>query len=133
MIPARYLLWIDCAGALLAGIIVFLLSEQLVALHRFPKAIIMTIATANVAYGCFSLSLARWRQRPQAMIVLLAAANVTWALACIAGAAMLWSEASLFGLAHLLLEGAYVAFLATNEWIQREKLASDSFSISPTK
>jgi hypothetical protein len=126
MIPPRYLLWIDCVGALLVGAGMFALSGWLTELYQLPALVVTAIATANVAYGCFSLSLALRVKRPRAMITLLVLANAAWAVTCCVGAVMFWHEASIFGIAQFLLEGAYVGYLARLEWIHRDQLATAS-------
>ncbi|WP_373061612.1 hypothetical protein [Gemmatimonas sp.] len=87
-----------------------------------PPSLLIAMAMANLTYGLFSFSLAIRRVRPRALIVLLAVANATWAIACGVAALVLASTASMFGLAHLLIEGLLVGALAVFEWRWREQL-----------
>jgi hypothetical protein len=119
----RNLLWVDCAGGLVAGLVVLSLSTWLAELYALPRALVVGIGLANVCYGTFSLSLAARSHRPPSLIVLLVAANATWAALCATGALVLWDTASGFGLAHLLGEGFFVGGLARLEWSARAGLA----------
>lgn len=63
---------------------------------------------ANLAYGTYSGALAGRALRPRGLLVLLVAANATWAGLCVLAAVALADTASTFGLAHLLGEGLLV-------------------------
>jgi len=91
-------------------------------IYAMPPSLLIAMAMANLTYGLFSFSLAIRRVRPRALIVLLAVANATWAIACGVAALVLASTASMFGLAHLLIEGLLVGALAVFEWRWREQL-----------
>lgn len=119
---ARRLLRIDSGAGLLAGAAVLALSGWLAPLYDLPRALLLGMGVANLAYGTFSGSLAVRRRRPRGLIVALAAANATWALLCLAGALRFRDSASPFGLAHLIGEGALVGTLAALEWRWREHL-----------
>ncbi len=54
--------------------------------------------------------------------VVLVLANICWALFCAITALMVAPRASYYGLAHLILEGAYVGGLGFLEWKQRSAL-----------
>jgi hypothetical protein len=75
-----------------------------------------------LAYGTYSGALARRARRPRPLLVVLVAANATWAVLC--GAAALWlaGPASAYGVAHLAGEGVFVGGLAALEWRRREQL-----------
>ncbi len=60
------------------------------------------------------------------MITLLALANAAWAVTCCVGAVVFWRDASIYGIAQFLVEGAYVGSLARLEWIHRDQLATAS-------
>lgn len=116
------LLWIDCTGALVAGIVVLTLSGWLSTLYRLPLGLVITMGIANLVYGGFSFSLARRRMRPRALLRVLVAANLCWALFCAMTTVMVATRASYFGLAHLILEGMYVGGLGMLEWTHRVAL-----------
>ena len=115
-LPLRTLLWIDCGAALLAGVVVSLLSRWLSDLYAMPRGLIVAMALANLAYGTFSLSLARRASAPRSLIVLLVVANGAWAGGCALAAVLLAGTASAFGLAHLVGESLFVGGLAWLEW-----------------
>ncbi len=99
-------------------------SAWLAPLFRLPPPLFGIIATANLVYGSFSLYLALRRRRPVLLISILAAANALWGVVSLVVAAAVASRASVFGLAHLLIEAAVVIALARAEWRHRERLAS---------
>jgi hypothetical protein len=112
----KSLLWIDCSGGLAVGIVVLARSPWLSTLYGIPQHFITALGAANLAYGTYSFSLARRTARPRAMLLLLVGANLTWAIFCAVASAYLASHASVLGLAHLLLEGAFVGGLGLLEW-----------------
>jgi hypothetical protein len=118
----RKLLWIDCGAALLAGVAVLSLSTWLSQLYAIPRGLVVATGVANLAYGTFSLSLARRARRPRSLIVLLVMANAAWVVVCALAAVLLAGTASAFGLAHLIGEGLFVGGLAALEWNERERL-----------
>jgi hypothetical protein len=118
-----YLLWIDCGGAFVVGAVMFLAADWLRGLFQLPPALYLTIATANVAYGCFSFVLALLRKKSPALIAALAVANALWGCVCLVLVAVVWGEASVFGLIHILTEAAVVFTLARAEWKHRAQLA----------
>ena len=99
-------------------------SRWLLELYALPAALFWTVVCANVGYGAFSLSLAVRRRRRIAHIGVLAWANIAWGAACVVMAVAVFNQASPFGVAHLLLEGAYVAALGRIEWRHRARLAN---------
>jgi hypothetical protein len=122
MIAPRYLLWVDCCAAFLAGLVVFSLSGRLSELYALPQEFLRGVAAVNVAYGLFSCSLALRVQRPRAMIAALVLANATWGMLCWIAVVIVMGRASLLGVAHLAFEGLFVGWLAHMEWTQREAL-----------
>lgn len=123
----RNLLWVDCLGALLAGIAVLSLSGWLSGLYGLPRSFVIFLAVVNLAYGAFSLSLAARSKKPLALVSLLAAANMAWGfLFCFGAAIALAPAASPFGLAQLIGEGLYVGGLGALEWSRRHQLATAS-------
>ena len=113
---AKALLWIDCLGGLAVGVLVLVLSSWLATLYALPEPFILAMGVANLAYGTFSLSLARRAIRPRALLRLLVGANLAWAIVCVGASAVFASQASVYGLALLLFEGAYVGGLGLLEW-----------------
>ena len=87
-----------------------------------PRAAVVAIGAANLAYGAFSLSLALRRRRSPGQIAALVTANAAWAAVCGLAAARLAGTASAFGIAQLVAEGAYVGGLAALEWRHRDRL-----------
>jgi hypothetical protein len=114
--PLRKVLWVDCTAALLAGSVVLSLSARLADLYAMPRELVVGMGVANVCYGTFSLSLAARSHPPSSLVVLLVAANATWAALCAVAAFVLWGTASSLGLAHLVGEGLFVGGLARWEW-----------------
>lgn len=113
---AKSLLWIDCLGGLAVGVLVLVLASWLSTLYALPEPFILALGTANLAYGTFSLSLARRAVRPRALLRLLIGANLTWAVFCFGAGAVFAAQASAYGLALLLFEGVYVGGLGLLEW-----------------
>lgn len=112
----KSLLWIDCTGGLTVGAFVLAFANWLSTLYALPLTLVYVMGAANLAYGTFSLSLARRAVRPRSLLLLLVAANLTWAVLCGVAAAVFAAEASAFGLAQLLLEGVFVGGLGLLEW-----------------
>lgn len=113
---AKSLLWIDCVGGLAVGVLVLILSSWLSTLYALPERFVIVLGAANLAYGTFSFSLARRAVRPRALLLLLVGANLVWAVCCASASAVFASQASAYGLALLLFEGAYVGGLGLLEW-----------------
>jgi hypothetical protein len=118
----RHLLRIDSLAGLLAGTVMLVLSGWLSTLYALPRAFLLTVAAANLAYGTYSGFLSRMPRRPSAMIVALVVANGAWAVLCIVAAWRYRETASVFGLAQLIGEGAFVGGLAALDWRNRAKL-----------
>lgn len=117
-----HLLWVDCSAGIAAGLLTLGLSGWLSPLYGLPQALIIGVGAANLLYGAYSLSLARRAQRPMRMIQLLAVANIGWALVCLMIVLSHWQAITGFGMAHLLIEGAFVGGLGLSEWRHRDLL-----------
>lgn len=128
---AKNLLWIDCIGGLVVGPLVLMFSTWPSEFYTLPVGLLIVMGMTNLAYGTFSLSLARRRVRPRALVAFLAIANVLWGALCAATAAVVAKHASALGLAHLLLESAYVGSLGVLEWKYRASLATAGGATSP--
>lgn len=117
---ARRILWLDCLGALLAGVLVLGFRERLADLYGLPLALVTAVGVVNLVYGCGSGTLARQASRgvrpARRWVDLLIGANLAWTVVCALLAAAWWSEASAWGLAQLLGEGLYVGGLGLVEW-----------------
>lgn len=118
----RNLLWVDCIAGALAGVAMLALSRWLGGLYALPRALLLFMGAANLLYATCSFTLARRSRRPGTLIHLLVAANLSWAVACLALAAAYAGSASMFGIGHLVFEGVFVGGLACLEWRWREHL-----------
>lgn len=118
----KYLLWIDCTAGALAGVAMLLLLDWLAALYGMPTDLLVFIGVANMLYASYSFSLAIRRTRTPRALNALIVANGVWALVCV-GIAVCWADtATLFGMAHLLVEALFVGSLASLEWKWRGQL-----------
>lgn len=118
----KNLLWVDCIGALLAGIIVLILSQYLAIVYNLPIFLVIFIGLINILYGSFSFSLARKNQRSSYLIKLLSVGNLTWALFMVSVGTYSLNSSSIFGLIHIFGEGIYVGILGYIEWKNRSIL-----------
>ncbi len=126
-----YLLHIDSGAALLAGAFVLTFSAWLSRLYLLPRRFVVLIGAANIAYGLFSGSLALRAHRPRSLILALVAGNASWAVLCAIASIAVAGTASAFGLAQLIGEGLFVAWLAALEWREREHLLHRADTRSP--
>jgi hypothetical protein len=115
---------IDGLGALVAGAVVLVLREFLSDVYRLPLELVTFIGLVNIAYSPLGLTLAFQQRRQVGVIASLALANLLWTVVCVTIAIRFWNDASIFGLAHLVLEGAWVAALGVIEWRGRRALAA---------
>ena len=122
---AKHILWVDCLGAILTGILLAVLSGYIAPIYSLPQSWVIAHACVHLAYGAFSLSLAVRRTRPIGLISTLAIANASWAVLCIIFAARMVEGDSVLAAAHFLAEGIYVGSLGFIEWNRREVLAKD--------
>ncbi|MEL7361065.1 MAG: hypothetical protein AAFN13_03260 [Bacteroidota bacterium] len=120
----RNLLWIDCTGALVVGVLVLALSGWLADLHGLPRSVLLFTGVMNLVYGSFSLSLARRAVRSRPLLSLLASANMAWPLVCVALVVVYRGTIGPTGLLHLLGEAVYVGGLGFIEWQSRDVLAT---------
>lgn len=118
----RHLLWIDSGAGLLVGVGMLVFSAWLSELYALPRPLLVAMGVANLAYGTYSGLLARRERRPYLLVVLLVAANATWACLCAVAAVRFASTASTFGLVQLVGEALFVGTLAAVEWRVRERL-----------
>jgi hypothetical protein len=120
----RNLLWIDCIAGALAGVLVLLLSDWLSRLYSLPPRLLIFMGLVNLIYASYSFSLAIRRARPKALIILLAVANGTWTLVCLALATHFFETATFLGIGLLVFEAIFVGGLASLEWKWRDHLLS---------
>lgn len=83
--------------------------------YGLPEALLVFMGIVNLGYAAFGgVLVLRGDPRPRLAPVLIVA-NFVWAAACVCGAAALAGTATVFGLAHLALEGLFVGSLAAIE------------------
>lgn len=119
----RNILWLDCTAAALAGLVVLSFSTQLSDWYAAPEALLRFIGAVNIAYACYSFSLAARTRRSEISIGLLAWANGAWAVVCLCIAAILAQTLSPLGFIHIVGEAAFVGGLARLEWRRRKQLS----------
>ena len=124
MKPSRdWILWIDCMGGLIVGLLVLLFHPFLGRIEGLPKLTIVSIGIANLAYGSYSLFVTTRKRRPIGLVKMLALANMAWLLTCI-GIVVLWFDViTEIGILLVVGEGIYVATLGITEWKWRADLA----------
>ena len=118
----RQILWIDGLAALVAGVVVLSLSGWLSEFYRLPRGVLVFTGIVNLIYASYSLPLAAREKRPKTFITFLVAANLFWAMVCVALAIVYGKDAGLFGLLHLWGEAIFVGGLAGLEWRWRDLL-----------
>lgn len=116
----RALLWIDCVAGFTGGTLVVSFKEWLSDLHAFPEDLVLFLGLSNLAYASYSLTLATrasmGRTPSRRSIELLVIANAAWVLVCASVIASTWPFATVFGLAHVGLEGLFVGSLAFTQY-----------------
>ena len=120
----KNILWFDCIGGLLVGILVLMACRLISGLDSLPLWVILSVGIANLVYGSYSLWLATRRPRPILPLKILAIANMAWLGACLTIVAVFWQSISLFGILHKLSEGIYVATLGYLEWKWRNTIGN---------
>ena len=118
----RNLLWFDGLAALTAGVLVLLLRGWLSRWYDLPEQLLLFTGVVNLVYASYSVPLAARVRRPMGRIIFLAVANLIWSVICVTLAALYYSTASLFGMAHLIGEGLFVGGLACLEYRWRDDL-----------
>ena len=119
-------LHLDGTAGSFAGLVLFLLQNWVSSLYNLPVAAIQFLATANVCYGVYALSLAFSRNKRLFSISLLAIANTLWTVVCVIMVALFFQTASPIGLAFISFEGLFVVCLAIYEWKNRCQLSGAS-------
>ena len=111
----RRLLWADFTAGATAGAFVLPLSIWLESIHQIPRLFLLFMGTAGFLYAAIALALASRPVPPPHLVTLLGSANLVWAAVCVLSAFILLSSASWLGLAHLVVEAVFVAWLGVNE------------------
>jgi hypothetical protein len=117
-----HILRIDGSAGLIAGIVVWLLSDTLIGLYQIPPWLLTVHITANLIYGISASLLASWQHRPLGVVMALSMANLSWAVLCLITAVLLAPTASIFGIGHFVCEGLFVGTLGVLEWRWRHAL-----------
>jgi hypothetical protein len=123
MKPARdWILWIDCLGGLIVGLLVLLIHPFLSRIQGLPKLTIIFIGIANLAYGSYSQFVTTRKRRTIGLVKMLALANMAWLFVCL-GILILWFNVlTMIGIVMVVGEGIYVATLGLTEWKWRTDL-----------
>ena len=119
-------LHLDGTAGSTVGLLLLLLQNWVSSLYNLPIATIQFLATANVCYGVYALSLAFSSNRNFLAISLLAIANALWMVVCVIMVSLLFQTASSIGLIFISLEGIFVIGLAIYEWKNRYQLSGTS-------
>jgi asparagine N-glycosylation enzyme membrane subunit Stt3 len=120
------ILHLDGAAGLTVGLLMFFLQNWVSNLYSLPISTIHFLATANVCYGVYALSLALSSSRKPISISLLATANSLWMVVCVVVILLFVQTASLIGLVFISLEGLFVIILAIYEWKNKDTLSEAS-------
>lgn len=102
-------------AGLTVGVALLALRPFLVGFYGLSHEMVGFIGFANVGYSLFGLGLAALPARPRGLLYWLVFANFLWSVVCVVLLARVWSSASFFGLAHIVLEGLFVAGLGLLE------------------
>lgn len=117
------ILWVDCLGGLVVGVIVLLTYRFLSDWENLPTSIVIAMGVVNLCYGGYSLFVTTRKPRPLWMVQLLAAANMFWLFVCLAITITFWRQINFLGILHVVGEGIYVAALGVVEWKWRRQLS----------
>lgn len=118
----KKLLWVDCIGGGVVGVLVLVLARWLSDWYRLPYDFVIMMGIVNLAYGSYSFTLAMLSKRPMPLIRLLVFTNLLWMVLCLRWAVIFYGTASILGMAQLIIEGLYVGGLGCVEWRFREQL-----------
>lgn len=118
----RHLLWVDCTGAALVGVLVLAFSGWLSPLEGLPQEVLIFTGAVNLLYAGTSFSLAIRHERTRRRLAILVIANLAWAPVCIGLLIAFATTVTPFALLHLGGEAVYVATLGVLEWRNRDLL-----------
>jgi protein-S-isoprenylcysteine O-methyltransferase Ste14 len=125
-------LWIDSLGGLAVGVVVAVFADVLADWYHVPRQVLMSTASANLAYGAASFALAltpRWRTPWR--LRALALANLAWGVVCAWLLSEYGPQANLLGAGQFALEGLYVASLGLVEWWMVSDVAATATAEGP--
>lgn len=112
----RFILAFDSISAQVGGCLTWASMPLILAQHKWTPEFTRFIISGNFVYGLYSGALfLLFRAKPDApapLLAVLVAGNSMWAVQCLFQAWRLRAEASMFGIAHLVFEAAYVGVLA---------------------
>lgn len=112
----RRVLWADFTAGSVGGSLLLVLSSWLQAIYSIPRLLLLVMGAAGLLYAALALAVVAFRPvPPYAGVGLLGSANLVWAALCVVAAMALAGTASPLGLAHLVLEAVFVAWLGINE------------------
>lgn len=106
----------DSRAGLATGALSLAVAPWLATFYGLSLTVVLAVAVANVGYGSFSFWLTTQPHPPRELVRALAVANAAWALLCLGAVAYFYGDASIFGVAHFAIEGAFVGALAYAEW-----------------
>ncbi|MCO5165818.1 MAG: hypothetical protein M9894_05560 [Planctomycetes bacterium] len=116
---ARLVLCVDAGAGATVGLLLLVLRAWVADLYGLPLALVEVVGAANLAFasgsGTLAVGAARGRAPSRAAVAALITANATWAAVCLGLVALTWPSATVFGVAHLALEGLFVGGLAALE------------------
>ncbi|MGO9946419.1 MAG: hypothetical protein ACLPWG_06185 [Steroidobacteraceae bacterium] len=108
----RYVLWADAISCLACGLLQVTLTTVLTERLGLPATLLADTGIFLAMYGAAVLFLATRTGVPSAIVWLLIAGNMAWALACIAVLLGGVAELTLFGKGYVVLQASAVAILA---------------------
>jgi hypothetical protein len=118
----RQLPWLDAMAGLTVGVLVLILRDFLTGFYGLSPGVVTFIGAGNAGYALFGSTLGALRERPRALLYWLVFANFSWSAVCVLLAVEVWASASIFGLAHIIAEGLFVAGLALLEIRYRREI-----------
>jgi hypothetical protein len=111
------LIWADGLAALSVGLGMLPLRHFLAHWLQLPPGLITAQAIANLCYATYSLSLARRRDKPIAMIRFLSMANMGYAFLALCLLGYFYPTCSAWGVAFFVAEVVFIGGLGVLEWI----------------
>ncbi len=118
------ILWIDGGAAIVVGTFVLLVHELLSSLYGLPTYIVLILASGNLLYSIYSLTLALKPSRRLLAIKTLVLGNLIWATFCLSVVYVHYATATQIGLFFISFEAVFVIVLAILEWRWRYLLTT---------
>lgn len=118
-------LHIDGSAGLAVGLALFAFVGWISELYRLPHNTILFLASANIIYGCYALSLALSNKKSLMSIKVIAIANSVWVAVCAAIVVLFAHTASPIGVFFICGEALFVGMLAVYEWMNRFLLSEE--------